>query len=97
MKRIPTMPATAPTRNPLSKSAGLYIRFLTCVISGSTDKVVQNHLVFFAAGASAGGDAFPAQEAGDFDSAVIPAVDQNVAEVGQRCITHRAGTSPAFE
>jgi hypothetical protein len=66
------------------------------VVTGCLYEVSQGDLVFFTAGTAASGDVFATEKAGDFDSAVIPAVDENVAEIGQRCIRHRAGVSAAL-
>ncbi|MFJ9234355.1 hypothetical protein ACIRJ3_05145 [Streptomyces anulatus] len=83
MKSSPTAPITEPSRKKLNKSAELYIRgLLADVISGSRNEVRKSDLVFVAAAASARGDAFATQNAGDLDSAVVPAIDQDVAEVG---------------
>jgi hypothetical protein len=66
------------------------------VVSGCLYEVSQGDLVFFAAGTAASGDFSTAEKAGDFNSAVIPAVDENVAEIRQRRIRHRAGVSAAL-
>jgi hypothetical protein len=66
------------------------------VVTGRLNQVSQKDLVFFAAVTATSGDVFTAEQAGDFYSAVIPAGDEYVIEIGQGCIRHRAGVSPAL-
>jgi hypothetical protein len=80
---IPTAPKRTPSKNRLNRSAESYIRgLLTDVITASGNEVQKLHFVAFAAGTSARGDALATEKAIDFDTAVIPAVDQDVSEVG---------------